>query len=118
MKNNKKEKELIRIILSNNIKKYRKIFNYSQAKLAVMSGLSMQTLNDIEGCRRWVSSKTLSKIADALSVDEYQLLMPENKKSGVKTNEPALKSFVSLKENIKKMVEVQFEQALKTGKLK
>jgi hypothetical protein len=27
--------------------------------LAEKAGLSMQTLNDIEGCRRWVSSKNI-----------------------------------------------------------
>jgi transcriptional regulator with XRE-family HTH domain len=68
--------EPIRKILAGNIKKYQKNFGYSQEKLAEKTGLSSQTLNDIEGCRRWISSKTMTKLANALNVAEYQLLMP------------------------------------------
>jgi len=42
--------EPIRLVLSANLKKYRKNFAYSQEKLAEKAGLSAQTLNDIEGC--------------------------------------------------------------------
>jgi transcriptional regulator with XRE-family HTH domain len=114
----KKEKEPIRKILSNNLKKYRAIFHYSQAKLAEKAGLSMQTLNDIEGCRRWVSSKTLSMLAKALSVSEYQLFLPENKDSNQKTNELPLKSLALLKKTIKRTIDAQFEQAIETGDFK
>ena len=111
----KKEQEPIRKILSNNLKKYRGIFHYSQAKLAEKANLSMQTLNDIEGCRRWVSSKTLSKLANVLSVCEYQLLLPENTDSNLKTNELPLKSLAELKKKIKEQIEDQFENAIKKG---
>ena len=73
----KPEPELIRLILSKNIKKYRDGLNYTQEKLAERVGLSAQTLNDIEGCRRWVSSKTITRIAKALGIHEYQLLVPQ-----------------------------------------
>jgi len=113
----KKEKEPIRKILSNNLKKYRAIFHYSQAKLAEKAGLSMQTLNDIEGCRRWVSSKTLSKLAKELSVSEYQLLLPDNI-SNHKTNDLPLKTLALLKKTIKKNIDAQFEQAIGSGNFK
>jgi len=48
----KSEPELIRKVLSNNIKKFRGILNYTQEKLAEKASLSSQTLNDIKGCRR------------------------------------------------------------------
>jgi len=114
----KKEPEQIRKILSNNLKKYREIFHYSQAKLAEKAGLSMQTLNDIEGCRRWVSSKTLSGLAKALSVSEYQLLLPETKNSSQKTNDLPLKTLASLKKTIKNNIDTQFEKAIETGNFK
>jgi transcriptional regulator with XRE-family HTH domain len=48
----------------------------SQEKLAELTGLSIQTINGIEGCRTWVSDKTLIVLADALGVEVFQLLMP------------------------------------------
>ncbi|MCL2210017.1 MAG: helix-turn-helix transcriptional regulator [Treponema sp.] len=47
-------------ILSHNIKKKRKKNEFTQEELAE---LSSQTINDIEGCRMWVSDKTMSKLA-------------------------------------------------------
>ena len=69
--------EKLRKILSGNIKKYRSELGLSQEKLAEMVALSDQTINDIEGCRTWVSDKTLVKIAIALKVEVYQLIYPK-----------------------------------------
>ena len=49
---------------------------YTQEKLAEIADLSTQTISDIEGCRTWVSDKTLSKLAEVLKVDISQLLTP------------------------------------------
>jgi transcriptional regulator with XRE-family HTH domain len=67
----------LRKILSANIKKYRAEQGISQEKLAEAVGLSDQTINDIEGCRSWVSDKTLVKIAVALRVEVFQLVYPQ-----------------------------------------
>jgi len=72
------EPEKLRKILSLNIKKQRKKLGLSQEKLAEISELSSQTINDIEGCRMWVSDKTISKLAKVLQVEAYQLLIPVN----------------------------------------
>jgi len=114
----KSEPEPIRKILSANIKKHRGVFGYSQEKLAEKAGLAAQTLNDIEGCRRWVSAKTLSKLAKALSVYEYELLLPEEKASGKKSRDSSLKSLISLKGKIKSSIDKQFEEAIDTGNFK
>ena len=53
---------------------------YTQEKLAEMANLSAQTISDIEGCRTWVSEKTLLKLAKVLKLDISQLLAPQNKK--------------------------------------
>ena len=45
--------------LSFNIKQRRKLCGFTQEKLAEETELSAQTINDIEGCRTWVSDKTL-----------------------------------------------------------
>jgi transcriptional regulator with XRE-family HTH domain len=49
---------------------------YTQEKLAEIVDLSTQTISDIEGCRTWVSDKTLMKLAEVLKVDISQLLAP------------------------------------------
>lgn len=70
----------LRGILSANIKVYRKRFSFTQEKLAEETGLSAQTINDIEGCRTWVSDKSLIKIAEALCVTPADLLIEQEKK--------------------------------------
>jgi DNA-binding XRE family transcriptional regulator len=109
----KPEIEPIRKILSNNIKKYRGILHYSQEKLAEKAGLSSQTLNDIEGCRRWVSSKTISKLAKTLQISEYQLLLPE--KESQRSADSSLKTLIALQKKIKIDIDTQFEEAIETG---
>ena len=110
-----KNLEAIRKILAGNIKKYRKNFGYSQEKLAEKSQLSAQTLNDIEGCRRWVSAVTLTKLAKALHVAEYQLLMPENAEAAEKPAGSSLKSLISLQNNIINTINIHFDKAKDTG---
>jgi len=67
----------LRKSLSANIKRYRAKLGFSQEKLAETVGLSDQTINDIEGCRTWVSDKTIIKIAYALNIEVYQLFLPQ-----------------------------------------
>jgi transcriptional regulator with XRE-family HTH domain len=66
----------LRRTLSLNIKKQRKILGLTQEKLAEATDLSSQTINDIEGCRMWVSDKTILKLAKVLHIDAYQLFEP------------------------------------------
>jgi transcriptional regulator with XRE-family HTH domain len=107
--------EPIRRILAENIKKYRKNWGYSQEKLAEKSHLSAQTLNDIEGCRRWVSATTITKLAKALHIAEYQLLLPENSKTTEKPRKSSLKSLISLQDNIINTINIHFDKAKDTG---
>ena len=111
----KSEVEPIRRILAGNIKKYRKNFGYSQEKLAEKANLSAQTLNDIEGCRRWVSAMTLTKLAKALHVAEYQLLVPESNETTDSNSRSSLKSLIALQDNIITTINIQFENAKDNG---
>ena len=61
--------------LSRNIKEKRKLHLFTQEKLAEETGLSAQTINDIEGCRTWVSDKSLVKLAEALHTTPAELLL-------------------------------------------
>ena len=67
---------VLRKTLSANIKKRREFLDYTQEKLAEKAGISANMVNDIEGCRSWVSDKTLVKIASALQVETFRLLLP------------------------------------------
>jgi transcriptional regulator with XRE-family HTH domain len=70
------ESLLLRKLLAANIKERRKNLGISQEKLAELADVSVQTVNFIEGCRTWVSDKTLARLASALGVDAYRLLIP------------------------------------------
>jgi DNA-binding XRE family transcriptional regulator len=70
------ESDKLRKILSSNVKKHRKKLGLSQEKLAETANLSSQTINDIEGCRMWVSDKTIIKLATVFNIEAYQLLVP------------------------------------------
>ena len=88
---------------------------YSQEKLAEKAHLSAQTLNDIEGCRRWVSAATLTKLAKTLHVAEYQLLVPENEDVAENPPKSSLKSLISLQKDLIDTINIQFDKAKDTG---
>jgi transcriptional regulator with XRE-family HTH domain len=71
----------VRELLSLNIKTLRKKLGLSQEKLAEAAGLSGQSISDIEGCRTWVSDKTLEKLAQALNTGIFQLFIPSSEYS-------------------------------------
>ena len=66
----------VKDLLALNIKAFRKKCGFSQEKLAEVANLSTQTISDIEGCRTWVSDKSLERLAEALNVDIFQLFIP------------------------------------------
>ena len=111
----KADLEPIRRILAGNIRKYRKNLGYSQEKLAEKAHLSAQTLNDIEGCRRWVSASTITKLAEALHFAEYHLLVPESNETTEKPRRSSLKSLISLQNNIINTINIHFDEAKDTG---
>jgi transcriptional regulator with XRE-family HTH domain len=67
----------LRRILSVNIKKYRAYRKLSQEKLAEKLNISIPFLSDIENGKKWVSPRTLAKMADVFMVQAYELLRPE-----------------------------------------
>jgi transcriptional regulator with XRE-family HTH domain len=104
--------ESIRVVFAQNVKSYRTMLRYSQEKLAEKSGLSVQTIKDIEGYRRWISDSTLTKLAKALKIAEFQLLLPEKYNADQKYPMANLKALVKLKKTIKTFMDTQFENTL------
>lgn len=65
-----------------NIKTIRESKGISQEKLAGLSGLHRTYISDIERFQRNISLDNIKKIAEALNVKPYELLMTnEDKKS-------------------------------------
>jgi transcriptional regulator with XRE-family HTH domain len=103
----------LRKTLSLNIKRRRKILGISQEKLAEMTELSAQTINDIEGCRMWVSDKTIAKLCQALKIEAYQLLIPPITESmAIPTPSDIL---LNLQQNLKENIDAEFVELFKSG---
>jgi transcriptional regulator with XRE-family HTH domain len=109
----------LRKVLSANIKARRKVLGISQEKLAELADLSVQAINSIEGCRTWVSDKTLTTLADVLGVQVCQLLSPA---AALKEEESILifsSILGSLKQTIKDdlaaVVDTRFSHFIKTN---
>lgn len=63
-------------LVSQNIKKQRKIKGWTQVKLAMESNISVDYLKKIEtksGCEKQFSLDTIQKIAKALGIDAKEL---------------------------------------------
>jgi len=67
----------LRKILSINIKKQREKLGITQENLAEKADISAAMMNDIEGCRTWISDKTLKNLSLALEIDTFRLFIPE-----------------------------------------
>ena len=108
----------IRSILSKNVKEQRKKLGLTLEKLAESSGLAVQTINDIEGGRRWVSDTTITKLSDALGIESYQLLIADFFGQDRKKETPT-QQLVAFKkkivENVNSQIESQFNDFLKSG---
>jgi len=74
----KNKYEEIRHILAQNIKSRREFLGLTQENLAEAAELSVQTINTIEGCRMWISDKSITRLAKALDMDIFQLFVPYN----------------------------------------
>lgn len=93
--------------LSANIKMYRKRLSLTQEKLAEKSELSSQTINDIEGCRTWVSDKSLVKISEVLYTTPSDLLLSQVDE--IENSPLSDKDLLRLKSNLSMSFEAQID---------
>lgn len=104
--------ELLQKRLSSNIKKARKTLKLSQEKLAELSQISTQMINDIEGCRRWPSEKTLSKLANALQTDAYTLFLPDESENLTPNNQTTFLQKKTIAADLQELFAKSVEQYL------
>lgn len=100
--------EELRKNLSTNIKMYRKRLALTQEKLAEKSGLSAQTINDIEGCRTWVSDKSLVKISEVLYTTPSDLLLSKDYAEKVEFSASTI-DFLRLKSQLSTNINAQID---------
>jgi transcriptional regulator with XRE-family HTH domain len=107
----------LRKILSMNIKKQRETLCITQEKLAENAGISVNMVKDIEGCRTWISDKTLIRLASALEIDIYRLFIsPDIYEEEV--YKKVVFDLTKVIKKIKKDMDNDFSKALKMWSLK
>jgi transcriptional regulator with XRE-family HTH domain len=111
----KRANKAIRLLFAKNLKKHREVLRYSQEKLAEKADLSVQTIKDIEGNRRWVSDSSLYRLAKALNINVFQLFLPEKFEKDARYKKAAIKNLIILKEKIKDYINKQVEEAVNKG---
>lgn len=62
-------------VFGTNVRKYRNKKGISQEKLAELSGLHRTYISDVERFQRSIALENIQRIADALGVEAYQLLL-------------------------------------------
>jgi len=102
----------LRKTLSKNIKRHREMLGISQEKLAESTGLSAMMIKDIEGCRTWVSDKTLIALASALQTDIFKLFLPDTLFDEV-ISRSMLLDLMNATQKIKKDIDIDLEKTLK-----
>jgi transcriptional regulator with XRE-family HTH domain len=78
MTQKKKLGELLKTLLSQNIRLYRETLGYSQEELAEKAGISPPFLGAVERGEKWPGPDTLAGIAMGLKVNPYDLIKPEH----------------------------------------
>jgi len=109
--------KLLRETLSANIKRYREHLGLTQEKLAETAGISANMVNDIEGCRTWISDNTLVKLATALKIDNYRLFLPQSI-TETDIEKTALQDLATDLQKIRKDFNAEFDNVLKAKGLK
>ena len=93
-----------------NTKILRKKCGFSQEKLAEAADLSAQSISDIEGCRTWVSDKTLEKLAQVLDVDIFQFFMPPDEDNGNNAETFLYNRLIKLRTSMKEDIDKRLDQ--------
>ena len=89
--------------LGNNIRKYRKLRNLTQEKLAEALDMEIKSLSLIETGNSFVSSKTLIKLSDVLQVSPSELLNEFNPNETTRLYKDAQKALEIIKTNPAKL---------------
>lgn len=69
-------------VFGTNLRRYRNKLGVSQEKFAEMCGLHRTYISDIERFQRSIALENIQRIADALHIPAYMLLVPYDEPGG------------------------------------
>jgi len=81
MTKNHRKGEVLRALVSANIKRFRENSRLSQQELAEKAGISIPYLGAIERGEKWPSPDTFAGIAEGLGIAPHDLMKPESASS-------------------------------------
>lgn len=85
-------------ILGKRIQEYRKMASFTQEQLAEVIGIDTISLSKIETGKNYPTAENLTKIAEILKVEVYQLFVNDN----LKSNDELLAQIYDMLKNISK----------------
>ena len=103
----------IQLILAQNIKEARSRLGYSQQELAERADLSAGHMNDLEQGRKWVSADTLQRLADALAMEPFMLLLPEGHENHIETFTVLTEYAKTLRKSLEEVVDTSLREVLR-----
>lgn len=99
----------IKKVFTSNIKKYRKLNGMTQMELSIAADLSVGFLCDLESGKKWGTLETMAKLAKALNIKPYQLLLPEEDENA---SVHIHKDLSELSKNLKNSVDLQIKDLI------
>ena len=78
-----KEKDRIRVLVGNNIRRYRRLQSLSQEQLAELINISVSSLSNLERGNAYPNTDTLEKIIAALNIRLEMLFADEENKLNI-----------------------------------
>jgi transcriptional regulator with XRE-family HTH domain len=100
-------------ILARNMKAARQKLELSQHALAERADLSPGHINDLEQGRKWVSADALERLADALLLEPFMLLLPPDYSSELDAFDLLTEYASSVRERIEGALDTTLHEALK-----
>jgi transcriptional regulator with XRE-family HTH domain len=100
-------------ILGRNIRTARSKLGISQQALAERAELSPGHVNDLEQGRKWVSADALERIAEALYLEPFMLLLPADYSAELDAFSLLTEYASSVRERIEGALDTTLEEALR-----
>lgn len=99
----------IKKVFTSNIKKYRMLNGMTQMELSIAADLSVGFLCDLESGKKWGTLETMAKLAKALRVKPYQLLVPQEDENAASHIH---KDLAELSQGLKNSIDAQIKSLL------
>ncbi|MBQ0052628.1 MAG: helix-turn-helix transcriptional regulator [Treponema sp.] len=105
--------EELQTIFSENLRRYRRLNNFTQQHLAELADISVGYLCDLESGKKWGTADTITKLANALKIQPYQMYFQQK---------PSLENsvysdLINLSQNFKQYLDIQINNIIEKNNL-